>query len=350
MKMRKSYFHRVHEYTQTRFWINNPTTKEAHVSIAHGAINCTTNPTYAGKMLRHPDMRETALEWVREALAETQDESKAAAIVQRKSIKNLLDIWLPVYEAAPGKEGFVSLQVDPFMEDDPQNIIDEALDTISLGPNVLAKIPVTEAGLLAIDFLVRKNVPIIATEIMSISQVTAACETYAKASRESGNEPAYFVTNIAGIFDDCLRMQNEAGHINIEPDMLFQAGTALGKKQYRLMTERGYPGIMLGGGARGLHHFTEFVGGKAHITINWKNCADDLVEKDEAVICRMDNPTPEYVIDALMKAPDFAKAYIDGAIEVSEFADFAPVELFRSQFLSGWQVLLDEVKAVKEGK
>ncbi|MGI5900140.1 MAG: transaldolase family protein [Christensenellales bacterium] len=348
--MRKSYFHRVHEYTQTRFWINNPTTKEAHVSIAHGAINCTTNPTYAGKMLRHPDMRETALEWVREALSQTGDESKAAAIVQRKAIKNLLDIWLAVFKAAPGKEGFVSLQVDPFKEEDPKNIIDEALETMSLGPNILAKIPVTEAGLEAIDFLVRKNVPTIATEIMSISQVTAACETYRKASRESGHEPAYFVTNIAGIFDDCLKMQNAAGEISIDPDILFQAGTALGKKQYRLMKERGYPGIMLGGGARGLHHFTEFVGGRAHITINWKGCADELVEKDGAVISRMDNPTPEYVIDALMKAPDFAMAYIDGAIEAKAFADFAPVELFRSQFLSGWQVLLEEIKAVKEGK
>ena len=346
--MRKNYFERVHEATLTRFWINNPTTKEAHLAIENSAINCTTNPTYAGKMLKNDEMREIALGWIREALTETDDEIIAASLVQRKAVKHLLDIYAPLFEKAPYRHGFVSLQSDPLLEDDPQNIINEALETRSLGANVLAKIPVTVAGLEAIDFLVRKNIAIIATEIMSIAQVIAACETYKKASEESGFAPAYFVTNIAGIFDDCLRMQNEAGKISVDPDILFQAGTALGRKQYRIMTDRGYPGVMLGGGARGLHHFTEFVGGNAHITINWKNSADKLLANDEPVICRMDTPTPDYVIDTLIsRVPDFARAYLTDGLTPEEFSTFAPVELFRSQFISGWNVLLDEIKAVK---
>ncbi len=48
---RETFFHRVSARTPTRFWINNPTDEEARLAIANGAIHCTTNPTYAGKML-----------------------------------------------------------------------------------------------------------------------------------------------------------------------------------------------------------------------------------------------------------------------------------------------------------
>jgi len=52
--MAKLYFHRVQMETLTRFWVNNPTIKEAQLAIDAGAVSCITNPTYASKMLFHP--------------------------------------------------------------------------------------------------------------------------------------------------------------------------------------------------------------------------------------------------------------------------------------------------------
>ena len=52
--MARSYFHRVKTETPTHFWVNNPTVKEAQLAIDAGAVSCTTNPTYASKMLVHP--------------------------------------------------------------------------------------------------------------------------------------------------------------------------------------------------------------------------------------------------------------------------------------------------------
>ena len=48
----------------------------------------------------------------------------------------------------------------------------------------------------------------------------------------------------------------------------------------------------IGGGARGLHHFTELVGGDVNLTINWVGTADALLEQNPPVISRIFNPVP----------------------------------------------------------
>ena len=336
-----NYFERVHAFTPTRFWVNNPTVSQAQTALAAGAINCTTNPTYVSKMLKSDEMRPVLLKKIRGYKKGGFSVSDTAALTQRSAVKMLMNEFKALHKQAPARMGFVSLQGDPTKEHDPANIIAEAEADAKLGTNFIAKIPTTSAGLEAIEFLAGKNVPIIATEIMSVSQCIAACEAY---KRAGGNAP-FFVTCIAGIFDDCLKNQCANGDFNIERDILFQAGMVLMRRQYRIMREKELPGILLGGGARGLHHFTEFVGGACDITINWKGTADKLIETDAPVISRMDTPVPDYVLDALMKnVPDFARAYTLDGLTKDEFATFPPVVLFRSQFEAGWAELVKEIE------
>ena len=339
--MRDGYFKRVHALTPTRFWVNNPTISQARLALEAGAINCTTNPTYTSKMLASEEMRPILLNVIGEAKKRLHDTAEIAAYTQREAVRLLMEVFKEKHAAALAREGFVSLQGDPTREDEPRNIIDEALEDRKLGGNFIAKIPTTAAGLEAMRFLAARDVPIIATEIMSVSQCLAACKAYA----QSGGNAAFFVTCIAGIFDDCLKIQKNNGEFDIEPDILFQAGCILMRRQYRLMRERNLPGILLGGGARGLHHFTEFVGGACDITINWMGTADKLIEQDMPVICRMDEPTPEWVLDELMtKVPTFAKAYTRDGLKPDEYADFPPVRLFRGQFEDGWAKLVKEIE------
>ena len=125
--MENQYFHRVNKLSPTRFWINNPTPHEARLAIAAGAINCTTNPTYSAKMIKDAEMKGNALKIIKDAIIETSDDQKAAGMVQQMLINHLLDIFLPLYEKNPGKEGFVSLQGNPFTDQDANQIIEEAL-------------------------------------------------------------------------------------------------------------------------------------------------------------------------------------------------------------------------------
>ncbi len=339
------YFHRVHALTPTRFWVNNPTRRQARLALEAGTVGCTTNPTHAIKMVRSADDGELARSIISETIAAgAHSATEAAVLVQRRLVQVLLAEFANRYAETNGRFGFVSIQGDPHAEMDPDNIIREALADMQLGANAIAKIPVTEAGLTAIGDLVGRNVPIIATEIMSMAQMIAVCEAYQAASRRTMQQPAFFVTHITGIFDDHLKHLAAAGQINVSPDSLFQAGTLAARKQLRLMQEREYPGIMLGGGARGLHHFTEMVGGAMHVTINWEGTADKLIEQNPPVIKRMQLPADDAVLDELLtQVPDFARAYYIDGLQPAEFADFGPVELFRSQFLKGWDDLLEVI-------
>ena len=343
--MEKGYFHRINEQTKNRFWINNPTPLEAEQAIEAGAICCTTNPTYVSKQIKTESEHDYCLQIVDEVIKETQNDKEVATLVQRKIVKRILDKFLPLYEKKPGQAGFVSIQGDPYTDEDPNAIISEALVDLKLSKNVIAKIPATEAGLKAIETLIEMDMPIIATEVMAISQAIYVWELYRRVSKRTGKTPPFFTTHITGIFDDHLKNVVARDGIKISKDLLWQAGCIVARKQYKILKERQYPGLMLGGGARGLHHFTEMIGSDMHITINWKGTADQLLETDPPVVYRMDTPAPDYVIDELLeKIPDFAKAYLEDGLEVSEFKDFGPVVLFRSSFIKGWDNLLKIIK------
>lgn len=347
--MSKDYFKRVSSQTPTRLWINNPTPEEAKKAIDAGAVSCTTNPTYCMKMLMNKSEYKDVISIIDENIKAESDDNKVADLVQQKLVKKILDIFYSVYEKKQGYQGFVSIQGNPSADDDTDHIIDEALRYKKLGKNFIAKIPVTRAGIEAMKILISKNMPVIATEIMGISQMIYVSELYKCISKESGKNPPFYVTHITGIFDEHLQNIVKQHSINISQDILWQAGCIVARKQYDILKKREYPGIMFGGGARGLHHFTEMVGSDMHITINWEDTAYKLIESDPPVVYRMFNPAPQHVIDELLeKIPDFKKAYFEDGLTIDEFEDFGPVKLFRSKFINGWNYLLRVIKERRE--
>lgn len=339
--MQEGYFQRVNRQTQTRFWINNPTPAEALLAIEAGAVGCTCNPSFCQKMLDHPQKNEFAWQMFDEALAESASDSEAEVILQRKLAKPIAELFLPFYKQNPRMDGFVSIQGDPTREEDHRVIVDEAYRNVAVGPNLCAKIPLTASGLKAIEILVPDNIAINSTEIFGVSQAIALCDTYDKCSRKSGKNPVIYLSHIAGIYDDYLKSYVEQNQVEISADVLWQAGLAVARKIYKLLIERGHPAIMIGGGARGLHHFTEMVGGKLVVTINWLGTADKLIEQNPPVVQRLFNPVPERVIDELMeKLPDFRRGYLSDGLGIEEFEHFGPVELFRSSFVKSWERVL----------
>jgi transaldolase len=200
------------------------------------------------------------------------------------------------------------------------------------------------------EALLRRNVPVIATEIMAIAQAIDACELYARVARETGNSPAFFVTHITGIFDEYLKETADRTRIAVPAEALRVAGAVVARKQYRLMKDRGYAGILMGGGARGLAHFTEFVGGEIDITINWKGSADKLIEADGPVVRRIDAPEPRALVEELLRSlADFGRAYSEDGLARREYAGYGPVVKFRDSFAKGWNQVLDLVREQRAG-
>ncbi len=340
-----SYFLRLAAQTPTEFWINNPTREQADLAIMHGATGCTNNPSYTQKMLDHPNEAAYALQILDETIREIKDDNEAIAEFQRRIVKPIADKFLPLFERSGGKQGYVSIQGDPIHEDDPDVIIREALENRKLSPNICCKIPTTGAGLQAMEYLIEQDVPINATEIFGIHQALVLFDTYQQVSRKSGKSPMLYMSHIAGIYDDYLQDYVASHQIQISPDVVWQAGLAVSRKLYQIMEDHQYPGIFILGGARGLHHFTEMVGGKVCCTINWEGTADRLLEQNPPVVYRLFNPVPQKVIDELMeKLPDFKRGYLEDGLEVDEFENFGPVCLFRSIFTKSWLRVLEFIR------
>jgi transaldolase len=296
-------------------------------------------------MVDHPTEGAYALQLLDEAIQESASDDESIAIFQRKLVKPISDRFLPIFRKSNEQQGYVSIQGDPIREDDPDVVIREAMENRKLSPNICCKIPTTHSGLVAMEYLVGKDVPLNATEIFGIKQATVLMDTYEKASRKTGKHPKVFLSHIAGIYDDHLKNVVESQKIDISRDVLWQAGLAVARKMYVKMEERGMPGTFIAGGARGLHHFTEMVGGKVCCTINWEGTADKLIEQDPPVVYRLFNPVPQKVIDELMeKLPDFKRGYLDDGLEIEEFEGFGPVQLFRSMFTGSWQRVLELIK------
>ena len=346
--MSKEYFKRVAKLTPTKMWINNVTREEAAWAIEAGAMGCTQNPSYTWKMLTHEKESEYAKSLLVETLKETNDNNEAICILQRKLINGVSDVFMPLWESTNCEHGYVSIQGDPIHEEDTQVIIDEARLNREMNPNVMIKIPATKAGLEAMNILIEENTPLNATEVMGVSQTIEICEMYKTITAKTGKKPPMYVSIITGIYDEWLQKEVEEKEIDINPDILYQAGMVIAKKVYQLMHDRGYHNGYIGGGVRGLQHFTEMVGGDVCITMNWHGQADKLIELDQPVISRLFNPVQPDVLETLLEhVPAFKQAYMENGLRINEFEEFGPVEYFRDMFVSAWKNAVEMAKSLR---
>lgn len=343
--MPDTYFYRVQRQTPTRFWINNVTREQARLAIENGAVGCTQNPAYTWKMLQSESEKDHARSLLDGILKEEGDDSAALVRLQRELVGGVAQLFRPMFDESRGKTGYVSIQGDPFRED--QGSIEEfARFHRKAGENIMAKIPAVESGLRAIETLAKERVPINATECMAVRQVLDVCEVYERATRNLVNPAPLYYSVITGIYDEYLQKTAEKEGIDISPDTLWQAGLAVAKKAYQMVRAKGYDCHFIGGGARGLHHFTEMVGADCAVTINWNGAADLLLEQNPPVVSRFFQPVDHAVLDELTeKLPDFRRAYYVNAVEPGEYEDFGPVVLFRSSFEQAWRDSLAAVRA-----
>ena len=103
--MADNFFTRLKKQTPTRLWINNPTVQETKLSIEHGAVSCTTNPTYGANMIRRdPDF---ARQVIRDCLKQSSDDSLVADLAQQRLVARILPMFRPIFDAGKGWDGVV---------------------------------------------------------------------------------------------------------------------------------------------------------------------------------------------------------------------------------------------------
>lgn len=339
----EGYFKRVQRLTRSRFWINNVTIAEARQAIEAGAEGCTQNPSYVWKMMCAEGEQERVTMILNKVKKEANTSDEVLVKLQRELVQDVAELFRPMYDSSLGEVGYVSIQGNPFQED-AKTIVATARYNREAGPNIMIKIPVTKEGLEAIATCIAEGMPVNATEVMSIQQAMDLVKVYSHVTKGIKNPPKVFLSHIAGIFDEYLASYVKDHHTEILSDILYQAGKVVAKKIRSFMDDCKTNVGFINGGVRGLHHFTEWVGGDIITTINWKGTADELVKLDLPVVSRFNMPISDFVVDELFsKLPDFAKAYFSRGLNQEEYESFGPVILFSSSFKKAWSQARERV-------
>ena len=105
--------------------------------------------------------------------------SKATFELTTEDVRNACDVMLPVHQADP-KDGRVSIEVDPFLAHDTEGTVKSARDLWAAvdRPNVLIKIPATDAGLPAIRQATADGISVNVTLIFGIDRYRKVMDAY----------------------------------------------------------------------------------------------------------------------------------------------------------------------------
>jgi len=345
--MSDHYFERVRKVTGSRFWVNNPTIEEMDLALEHGAMGCTTNPAYGGNLVKRvPDQ---VLPIVQGCLRQSEDDEVVADLVQRRLVARICGKFMPLYERTSGREGFVSIQGAPEADTDGTVILEEARIARTIAPNATPKIPATGPGLEAFEAIVTEGSQVIVTEVFSLAQVIEVCERWQGVTDRTGVRPPFMMSPITGIFGDHLKKLARRDGLDIPDEAMELAGVLVARACYRLVRERGYPVMLLYGGARIDLDFSGLIGDGMAATINWSTAAQ-LIEAD-----RPAQATVEDTID-----PAVARRLVDTFLEVrqaldpvglslDDFEAFGPVQHFRDNFIAGWDTVREMIAMARTG-
>jgi transaldolase len=340
---RESYKSPLHEMTQTTptcLWNDSASVQELTYSIEHGAVGATCNPVIVVGVLKKEmsQWKDRIQSLIREWPKATEDVI-AWQVVREISAKSAA-LLEPIFDAQQGRNGRLSIQTDPRLFRDTEAIVRQAEEFRKLAPNMIVKIPVTHAGIPAIEEATYRGISINATVSFSLPQciaVAEAVERGLKRREKEGQEIASMgpvCTVMVGRLDDWLKVAAEKENISIDPGHLEWAGVAVFKKAYQIFQKRGYRIRLLSAAFRNHMHWSEFIGGSVIISppYAWQvrfNASDIEVRP------RIDQPVESRIVEQLSKKfTDFRRAYDEDGMRIEEFDAFPPTRRTLRQFIA----------------
>src|SRR6202167_4531174 len=138
-------------------------------------VGATSNPTIFQKAMGSGNAYD---EQLRELGSSDIDEAFWALAEQ--DIREACDLFRPIWDKGMGRDGYVSLEVDPRLAYDSLGTFNEAirLHKDVDRPNLLVKIPATKPGLAAIEGGVAKGHSVNITLIFSLKRYAEVAESY----------------------------------------------------------------------------------------------------------------------------------------------------------------------------
>jgi transaldolase len=158
----------------------------------------TSNPTIFAKAItgsdRYDDQLHTAV------ASGTRDPQELFFQLGLEDIRRAADLLRHAYDESGGRDGFVSFECTPDLADDTHATIEQALELWGRldRPNVMIKVPATEAGIPAIEELTARAVNVNITLLFSVARYEQVIDAYLS-GLERRLAAGYFVDAIASV-------------------------------------------------------------------------------------------------------------------------------------------------------
>lgn len=180
----------------TRLWLDSIDPDLVVENRALGATGATSNPVIVSGLIKTGRFDQQLEMLARDGLSD----SDIAWQLTDSLVSNAEKVFLPVWEATRGNDGYVSFEVDPLLEDPelgpPHD--ERVARYIELGKkwaaghaNRMIKVPATEAGLAALEELCAAGVTLNVTLIFTDRQYHIAREAVWRGAQRRGSLDAF---------------------------------------------------------------------------------------------------------------------------------------------------------------
>src|SRR5688572_12747764 len=175
----------------TKLWLDSIDPDLVRENRAEGATGATSNPVIVSDLIKTGRFDDQLVQLVDRGLTDDQ----VAWELTDQLVRGAQAVFLPVWEATKGNDGYVSFELDPLLEDPQANIphAERVRRYMELGKkwsaghkNRMIKVPATPAGLAALEDLAAAGVTINVTLIFSPRQYHAAREAIWRGAQRRG--------------------------------------------------------------------------------------------------------------------------------------------------------------------
>ena len=166
-----------------------------------GLRGMTSNPSIFEKAIAESSIYDQD---IREMALKKKDVNAIYEALSQRDVQNAADEFKSVYEKTDGKDGYVSLEVNPHLAHDTKGTIEEArrLWAALNRPNVFIKVPATSDGMPAIQQLISEGINVNVTLLFGLPRYRQVAEAYILGleARIAQGKPMKHIASVASFF------------------------------------------------------------------------------------------------------------------------------------------------------
>ena len=179
--------------TPTDVWNDSCAAAELEYAISHGASGATSNPALVVDALRQePEPWSRRVRELAAAHPAANEADLAWRIAEELAVRGA-SLLEPLFERTGGRQGRLSIQVNPALYRDTDAMLAQAARFAGLAPNIQVKLPVTTAGLAAIEEATARGIHVNATVNFTVPGAIAVAEAVERGLERwaaAGHDPA----------------------------------------------------------------------------------------------------------------------------------------------------------------